>query len=424
MIEKVLLGKTPFGGEVFYIHSDRPYDIPAVRIFVSMQRTMRDLVEEQIDSMDGFIDYVNRHPEISKQYVRRILSYHHGDVGEMDEHGIYLNSVSRLLTFLTWIPIGANRGVKGVGTELSLRYSEGKGSINLPSGRLSRVDEESGELYVRLRERRVVKEDARYVLPLMTRTEEIMHVQLGRDLAKWANYLKNEPFEEAKVVGETLLKWNESESGFTLPKEEVPPARMPLLSKDEDSHRRLLEVFLADKQSKVHYDPYTQSLVWNSIRSISSFHQDVRNRQVYFWWPSWESTISDSDFYVPPRLPEGLRLDVQNHYSLLLDVSRRFCESGDWQSAVYSMPLGKKMDVYCALYGNWNIYETVRLRSCMRVQLEIRNQYRLIAEKLKNVFPGKLGARCEVEGVCFEPQREKCPLYRLHIIKQPKTSRE
>jgi len=416
VIEEVLLGKTPFGGEIYYLQSDRPYDIPAVRIFVSVQKAMKGVVSEPIRTIEEFIAYVNRHPEVSKPYVRKVLQYHHGDVGEMERYGFYIKSVSRLFTFLSWIPIGANRGIKGVGTELSLRYVEHRGFITHQDRILKKVEEDSMNLYRMLRDAKTAKEDARCILPLSTVTEEIVHIQLGRDLAKWANYLRNEPFEEARAVGEALSKWNEEENGFSMPSTEMPASRMPLLSEDEDPQRGLLKEFLAEKPRGIYYNPYTQALVWNSRRSIASFHQDVRNRQVYFWWPSWESVIREKDFYTPPHIPTSLRDSVQEHYNRLLKVSNNFYHQGNHQLAVYSTPLGKIMDLYCAIYGNRNIYETVRLRACMRAQLEIRNQYRLIAESIKGDFPGKLGARCETEGECFEPQKEQCPLYSRYVI--------
>lgn len=86
--------------------------------------------------------------------------------------------------------------------------------------------------------------------------------------------------------------------------------------------------------------------------------------------------------------------------------------------AVYALPLGKKKDVFCALYGDGNIYETIRLRACMRVQTEIRNQYRIIAETIKESFPRKLGARCQTEEICFEPNKESCPFYGLWVSKK------
>ncbi|OYT45722.1 hypothetical protein B6U84_01785 [Candidatus Bathyarchaeota archaeon ex4484_40] len=416
MIEKILLGKTPFGGEIYYLQSDRPYDIPAVRIFVSVQKVMKEVFKEPIETVEEFIAYVNRHPEVSKPYVRKVLQYHHGDIGEMERYGFYIKAVSRLFTFLSWIPIGANRGIKGVGTELSLRYVEHKGFVDHRNGTLKRVEEESLALYRTLRNAKTAKEDARYVLPLSTMTEEIIHIQIGRDLAKWANYLKNEPFEEARAVGEALSRWNEEENGFSMPTAEMPASKMPLLSEDEDPQRILLKEFLADKPGRIHYDPYTQALVWNSRRSIASFHQDVRNRQVYFWWPSWESVIEEEEFYTPPGIPAHLREAVQEHYRLLLEVSSNLFCRGETERAVYATPLGKIMDLYCAIYGNRNIYETVMLRACMRAQLEIRRQYRLIAESIKGDFPGKLGARCETERRCFEPRKELCPLYNRYVV--------
>lgn len=230
MIEKTMLGKTSFGGKIFYLHSDRPYDIPAVRIFISMQKTMREIVKEQVGTTEDFIAYLNKHPQVSKQYVRSILRYHHGDIGEMECYGFYLKSVSRLLTFLGWVPIGANRGIKGVGTEMSQRYSEQReGSISLLNERLVRIVKESEELYGKLREMKVSKEDARYVLTLANKTEEIMHIQLGRDLAKWANYLRSQPFEEARRIGKILGKWNEEENGFPSQRRKCPLLGFPYI---------------------------------------------------------------------------------------------------------------------------------------------------------------------------------------------------
>lgn len=320
------------------------------------------------------------------------------------------------------MPIGANRGIKGVGTELSLRYCEAKGTIRLKDNRLKSLNEESIMLYQRLLKENVPREDARYVLTLATKTEEVVQIQLGRDLAKWASYLKNQPFEEVKSVGEVLSKWNEEENGFALPTEEIPEVGIPLKTKHEDKQRRVLQAFLSVKPGGVHYDPYTQSLVWFSKRSIASFHQDVRNRQVYFWWPSWESVINDADFYLPYSFSREFEKEVRSHLLDMLETSKKYWRKEDSQSAVYALPLGKKMEVYCAIYGNSNIYETVRLRACMRAQLEIRNQYRLISKKIGEVFPLKLGARCEVEGTCFEPRKERCPLYRRYILESRRSN--
>jgi len=417
MIETELIGETPYGGEVIYLHSDKPYEISAVRIFISVRKAMKDLVNKPIETIEDFISYLNRHPDVSKSYVKRILRYHHGDIGEMENYAFYFKSVSRLFTFLSWIPIGANRGIKGVGTELSLRYVEHYGFIDHGNSVLSKLEDEATSLYRELRSCKVAKEDARYVLPLSTRTEEIIHVQVGRDLAKWANYLKKEPFSEVSAVGEALIKWNEEENAFSLPSIELPASRMPLRKKDEDKQRGLLKMFLANKSGKIYYNRNLQALVWSSRRTIASFHQDVRNRQVYFWWPSWEAVISDQKAYLPLSIPKEKTGKINEHYNNSFENSLNFLKKGNYEMAVYSITLGNLMNLYCAIYGNQNIYETVRLRACMRAQLEIRSQYRLIAKRIKSSFPKKLGARCETEGVCFEPRRELCPLYKRFVLK-------
>jgi len=416
MIERSEIGRTPYGGEIVYLKSDKPYEIAALRIFVSIHRVIKDIIKKPIKTIEDFISYINRHPDVCKPYVRRILTFHHGDIGEMDNYGFYFKSVSRLFTFISWIPIGANRGIKGVGTELSLRYVEHGGFIHHKNEALRRLEQNAESLYRELRDRKVAKEDARYVLPLSTKTEEIIQVQLGRDLAKWANYLAKEPFSEVKAIGEHLVKWNEKENGFSLPSVELPNSRMPLYKRDEDAQRTILRDFLKDKPNEIYYDPRVQALVWHTRRSIASFHQDVRNRQVYFWWPSWEAAIGGTDVYIPPWTPKEETKRIRDCHEHSIETSRDFFEKGDYEMAVYSLTLGRILDLFCAIYGNSNIYETVRLRACMRAQKEIRDQYRLIARSIAEKFPYRLGARCETEGVCFEPQRELCPLYKRYVI--------
>jgi len=418
MIEERLIGKTTYGGEVIVLKADKPYEIPAIRIHISTQRRLKESNTKIITTTEEFIEYINRHPEATKTYVKKILRYHHGDIGEMDTNGIYFKSVSRLFTFISWIPIGANRGIKGVGTERSMRYTTQEEQITIQNQTIKKVNRESVELYRKLIEEKIPKEDARYILPLTTKTEEIIHIQMGRDLAKYANYLKDEPFEEAKTIGKLLLKWNEEENGFTLPTIEKPTTRIPQTVKEEDRQKEILKRFLADKQNKIYYDPYTQSLIWNTKRSIASLHQDVRNRQVYFWWPSWESIINNNKFYIPKTIPKELIEKIKEHYYRRIEISKRLYKKGEQQMAVYTLPMGKKIDVYCALYGNENIYETIRLRACMKAQHEIRRQYRLIMKTIEKRFPRRLGARCETEGLCFEPQKEKCPLYQQHIARK------
>ena len=411
MIEKTLLGGTPYGGKIFYLSSDKAYEIPAIRIFVSTQRPIKALVKEPISSTEDLIEYINKHPEIAKPYVKKILKFFHGDIGEMGRDALYFKSVSRLFTFESWVPVGATRGIKGVGTELSLRYVKAKGFIDLKNEKIKKINEESTELYEKLREK-IPKEDARYALPLTAKTEEIIQIPLGRDLAKWASYLKREPFREAKSMGQVISSWNEAENGFFSPQEEIPDSKIPLFAKDESLERKSIEKSLKEK---IHYDPCTQSLIWFSNRSISSFHQDVRNRQVYFWWPSWESTLQTQEFYFPPTLKK--REEFEEHCIRLLEAARKFWKRKEFELAILSLPLAKKMKVLSAIYGNRNIYETIRLRTCLRAQLEIRSEYQLIASLIKKDFPGELGPRCQTEGICFEPFKEKCPLYSRYVLK-------
>jgi len=157
---------------------------------------------------------------------------------------------------------------------------------------------------------------------------------------------------------------------------------------------------------------------WKSTGSISSYHQDVRNRQVVHYWPSWEDVVN-SEGFVYPKTAREFREQIEEIYAKQLELAREYWRNGEYDKAVYCLPLGKKMKVLSFVNGLKHIKDVIMLRTCLRAQWEIRERYSRIAGYLKR-FSGldelkNLGPRCKVEGRCFEPKKEKCPFYERYV---------
>jgi thymidylate synthase ThyX len=405
MIDYYSIGTTPYDGQIIILEG-RPYEIAALRIFVSTQKPMKKLGMKSKNVLE-LIDEVNQNPNLAKQYVKTILSYSHGDIGEMGSIAVYLKGISRLASFLCWLPVGAKRGVQGVGTELSLRYVEPKDFIDLPG--LENLNQESLRLYSYLIENGIPKEDARYVLPLSTKTELIMQIPVGREMAKLINHLERQEFLELKTIANTMDKWNEK-NGFIFPFKEIPNSNIPLKIDEENIRRKELEKILGNKVAI--YNKDFEALVAFRKASIASMHQDVRNRQVYFYWPSWERVVNSFDFYIPRSL-EKFKEKILNHLKKMYEFGVDRWNSGKYDLAVYSTPLSKIMEVFSLIHGNQSIFYTIRLRTCQRTQEEIRKHYlSLIPILYREGFKLRLGPMCITDKKCFELGKEKCSMYK------------
>ncbi|MEM3061277.1 MAG: FAD-dependent thymidylate synthase, partial [Candidatus Bathyarchaeia archaeon] len=361
------------------------------------------------------VDEINQSPSLAKRYVKAILSYSHGDIGEMGSFAFYLKGISRLATFLCWLPIGAKRGMQGVGTELSLRYVKPKESIALPE--LKSLNQESLKLYSHLIENGVSKEDARYILPLSIKTELIMQTPVGRETAKLANHLKRQSFLEVKAIADAIDAWNE-ENGFVFPFKEIPESNIPLKIDEESKRREELKKILSNRAAT--YSKDFETLIAYRKASIASMHQDVRNRQVYFYWPSWERVVNSFDFYTPKSLGK-FKEEVFIHLKKMHESGMDRWKTGKNDLAVYSTPLSKIMEIFSLIHGNQSIFYTVRLRACQRTQEEIRKHYlSLIPILRREGFPLRLGPMCVTDKKCFEFGKEKCSMYKSIIAKKLK----
>ena len=206
MIEKKNLGKTEYGGEIYYLKADDPFSIPAVRAYVSTHITKRNVFTKRVRDTEEVIKYFSDNPQKAKKYIQHIIGFGHEDMGEGGYTGIYFKNFSRLFTFISWMPIRSWEKIYGVGTEMSLRYVTLKEDpfIEIEDRRIKDLNEEAFELYKLMIANKVPKEDARYIMPLSTKTEKIIQIPEGRMIRKLVNYLYSSEFEEVSQALDKL----------------------------------------------------------------------------------------------------------------------------------------------------------------------------------------------------------------------------
>ena len=276
MIEKKNLGKTEYGGEIYYLKADDPFSIPAVRAYVSTHITKRNVFTKRVRDTEEVIKYFSDNPQKAKKYVQHIIGFGHEDMGEGGYTGIYFKNFSRLFTFISWMPIRSWEKIYGVGTEMSLRYVTLKEDpfIEIEDRRIKDLNEEAFELYKLMIANKVPKEDARYIMPLSTKTEKIIQIPEGRMIRKLVNYLYSSEFEEVSQAGEILRSCTQYNSPIT-----ELPSGMPLKeerNREKEEIEKLLNLYGPIRIGFI--PPFMVG--WKSTGSISSYHQDVRNRQV------------------------------------------------------------------------------------------------------------------------------------------------
>jgi thymidylate synthase ThyX len=401
MIEKYLLGKTSYGGEIYWLEAEEPWEIPALRCVMSTGK-----IKKEKASIENAISYFNKNPSESKGLVDRVYAQKHSSIGELSREGIYLKGVSRLFTFVGWMPIGAPRGVQGVGTEKSLRRVKAKDFVDNGEKNIKELCENAFRLYEELAKAGYELEDARYILPLATKTEEIMQIPLGRELGKWSNYLSSLYFTEAGEVGKILKDLNSEKSGLKV--DELPSREnyMPLFVRDKIPQRKWLE-----SVEGYEYTPHFDTLLMGVKGSIASFHQQVRDRQERILWPSWEEVVMNDKYVLPSPLKSRSCL-IGDIYKTAQDLGEDFWKEGKIESAIFSQPLGKEIHVISTIHGRDNIIYTFMLRTCQMAQQEIRSRFREAAKEIEMKFGSRLGPRCVIEGKCYEARRKECPEYK------------
>lgn len=422
MIEKTSLGKTSYGGEVQIFRSDNFFDLPAVRCVIS-QGTYKD----QPTTVDQSIEIFNDNPEAAKKHANYIYNVlRHGSIGETSNVGVYLKDVSRLLTFLSWMPVGAPRGLQAVGTERSLRRASPSEAIDMGNSKLRETNKTGIEFYENELEkysgdeRKYMMQFIRYSLPMSTRTEEMIEISGGRELGKFAKYLSSIPFTETQEIGDLLGKWSLEETGFRNYESVSKDNHMALTNKEKTPSRKLLEKNIEG----VHFVPSYETLVLKMQPSITSAHQQVRDRQELIRWDSLENVVNEPNVVFPEELNFSEKNKLGLSYNSMHERGIELWNDENHEASAFAQPMGKSIDIISSVHGKDNIKKLMALRTCNKAQTEIRNRFTKARNDIQNVFEAnygeRLGPTCETDSVCFEWGKEKCPNYQTLVLNKSK----
>ena len=419
LIEKIFLGRTSSGAEVYILKAKKPEVIAAVRSDVSTHKVSKKIFGELKSSVDDIIEYFSREEnyETAEKLVKRVTASH-GDMGEYEYIGIYLKNVSRLTTLIGWIISGSLRKEYMPGTEKSLRYVPIEGSVEevfVQSLENYKILEKALDLYKRMVASGIPKEDARYILPLSTAA---VHLHQNTNFVGLANIyraIKSEnslvPSLISDVVNEALCELNKEEpilfrkdlieifnsSGRGYPVANMFSKTNKWLSEISENENvikfsrkideRLLEeakrfddhalTFLSLTNRKDSVEGYVAPM------SLSAWHQFMRNDTVKQSVESIYDSVKRKDFVIPDSI-EGTK-----HEEEFIDLFNESIDFYDKASLVYGeadsigvVPNSLKIYVAFDFDGYNSLTGFMRDRTSKAAQWEIRN----IAQEVKSLI--------------------------------------
>ena len=396
--------------KLFYVKANT-LAIQATRIMVSTNKIPREfkgIIEDPTDYLNN-IKVFEEDLEKAQSYVKRILSYFHGDIGEGGWDAYVFMNIPRALAYSIWFAIRAVPGnhVQGVGTEKSLRYTLAK-KETFGKRDLANLQEELFSVYEELIAQGIDKQDARYVLSLATPTDMILQIPPGREVDKLANHLiyNLSYLGLAKEMGEKIKQNNHA--FYDSPEPEIPLSRISLLGNFQ-SYENFVK---SDDNFNVKY---------GADFSIVANHQNVRHRQMkIISVEPWESVIKNEDYYVPQSIEKNEKAKeiFLDGINLAFNKAQSFWEREDYENALYSLPLAAKQRGIFYLDRD-ALYHVLLLRMCFAAQDEIRKYYTWLKAKYVGLLPEeekrniRLGPRCITQQACYEPKyvQNSCPIF-------------
>ncbi len=396
--------------KLFYVKANT-LAIQAARIMVSTNKIPREfkgIIENPTDYLNN-IEIFEEDLDKTQSYVKRILSYFHGDIGEGGWDAYVFTNIPRALAYSIWFAIRAVPGnhVQGVGTEKSLRYTLAKKEI-FGKNDLAKLQKELFSVYEELIEKGIEKQDARYVLSLATPTDMILQIPPGREVDKLANHLiyNLDYLTLAKEIGEKIKQHNKT--FYDSPEPEIPLSKISLFGNFQN-YNNFVSV---DENFNVKY---------GANLSIVANHQNIRHRQMKIVdIEPWESIIQNKDYYMPSSIEKNEKAKeiFLEGIELAFNKAQSFWNIGDYENALYALPLAAKQHGIFYLDKDALVH-VLLLRMCFAAQDEIRRYYTwLKAKYVGSLFEEeknkiKLGPRCIARQACYEPKyvQDSCPIF-------------
>ncbi len=412
----------------------------------------------------------------TKGVVARSFGKGHGSVGDQSAFVFSIKDLTRAATLQLCLPeyleheqqsLRRVQAKRGVYFPPALKNSsfEAKARETLEKSVLLYKDMAGIDLPEDKREGCVPEEDARYVLPLLTRTNittkgnarELIHLKTMNEQGEAPSYVKDvvsSMHDEAKAVAPNLFargQMNYETLAFW-------PSQI-LYASENRTLNQIIEKHGGDKASFVEYEMPEESVrraveerreeelanlkhVRDGRRmagylfpiSLAGFHQTIRQRT---WHHSCES-VYDAAARGSVKLPKTIKdSDWKDKYmeqcDEMIGLYRELATTVPRSEAVGIIPHATMLYDFIQIDG-WNAVHAIGKRTCLEAQWEIREISNQIAAHIRKANP-VLGAyaqpQCLTYGFCPEerpawakdPQSSTCGIYKS-LTKQGKLDQE
>ena len=401
---------------------------------------------EQPTSLELFVNDAELSQEKRTKKIERILAETsgrgHGSVLDQNTFVFAIKDIPRIATLHICQPQYLAH------LQQSLRRATADRGFYLPEEIMdSKYNKEVKELlndafmfYDEMRENGVPAEDARYVLPLYTRTNiqtlgdarELMHLHhMSRkpELPSVIRYVVEKMIEKAKEVAPRLMK--ERETNYEVlawyPSAQLFAQSNQLMkSLIERYDKKDLVVFIDGCYDAIPLDDLERIIkerdetglamlkhlhfTFLAKMSLACWHQAIRQRT---WDQSVESiydAIERGEFKMPPSIERSKFNEAyQNFNEQLQELYFKLVEDGVPSQEAIGI-ISHALMVWDLIHINgWNAIHSIGKRTCTKAQWEIRGVATEIANEIKRRCP-ELGRFAEPQGIVYGrcPEREPC----------------
>jgi len=396
------------------------------------EKSSKEIHEEEIERWEE--EYELRRENIFKETSGR----GHGAVLDQSEFLFSIYNLSRASTLFLCAPQYASH------LQQSLRRATAKRGFHLPEsleGTCAKdLMNEQFELYDKMQSAGIPSEDARYILPLYTKTtiqtkidaRELMHLHSMSMRTGVPNEVKDtveQMVEKAKEIAPRLMKNRQTnyEVLAWMPAPQlfvdnngtienlinyysvncVPPEKVVLLDhagihmSPEEISMAIINRDEAELANMKHYH-----FTFLAPMSLASFHQATRQRT----WDQSVQTITGAlkkGIYIIPPSIKGT--EFENQYrelnEKLIKTANAFSINPE---AIGIVP--HSLSVYDLIHVNgWNAIHSIGKRTCTEAQWEIRNVARQMANYILEVAP-EIGKYSVPQGIIYGncPEKKSC----------------
>lgn len=374
------------------------------------------------DSLSGNLE------ETREKIMEATAGKGHGAVLDQAGFTFSIDGLSRASTLFLCSP------EYGAHLQQSLRRVSAKGDFPEVDEEGLRIVEKQNGLYQRMIDQGIPKEDARFILPLGTKTaiqtnfnaRELMHLdylsrqeRVPEEVRDTVAQMVRLATEKApKVMKERRgnyepLAWFPSINLFgnpnttitdileNQPVSTIEPLGHITFSMSKDAVRKAVEE--RDLTELANLKQYHFSFVTGM--SLATFHQAMRQRTWNHSSQSLEQVAKRGEFVVPEKIR---RSTLSRAYETLSMESIDYVANNRDKESVLVLPHSAK--IYDIIYINgWNAVHSIGKRTCLEAQSEIRTICNQIAEYIKNNAP-ELGKYSVPQGKLYGgcPEGKSC----------------